>query len=86
MDPAIIYVYNPHVDAQVIPLFSRASKEYTVAKIATRIFGLHMSKDYYTQEKDSEGYSINDLECIFLVYLNRVCNNGRENAGGISHI
>jgi hypothetical protein len=86
VDPAIVYVYNPHADAQVIPLLSRALEEYAVAKIAARIFGSHMSEDYYNWQKDSEGYSINDLEHIFHVYLNRLCNNGRENAGGISHI
>jgi hypothetical protein len=86
VDPAIVYVHNPHADAQVIPLLTRALEEYAVAKIAARIFGSHMSEDYYNRQKDSEGYSINDLERIFQVYLNRLCNNGRENAGGISHI
>jgi hypothetical protein len=86
MDPTIVYIYNPHADAQVILLLSRASEEYAVAKIAARIFGSHMLEDYYNRQKDSEGYSISDLECIFQVYLNRLCNNGRENAGGISHI
>jgi serine/threonine protein kinase len=83
---AIIYIHNPHADAQVIPLLTRASEEYAVAKIAVRIFGLHMLEDYYNRQKDSEGYSLNDLERIFHVYLNRLCNNDRENAGGISHI
>jgi hypothetical protein len=86
VDPAIVYVYNPHVDAQVILLLFRASEEYAVAKIEARIFGSHMSEDYYNRQKDSEGYSISDLERIFQVYLNRLCNNGCENVGGISHI
>jgi hypothetical protein len=81
-----MYTIRMHPDAQVIPLLSRASEEYTVAKIAARIFGSHMLEDYYNWQKDSEGYSISDLERIFQVYLNRLCNNGRENAGGISHI
>jgi hypothetical protein len=86
VDPAIVYVYNPHADTRVIPLLSRASEEYAVAKIAARIFGSHMSEDYYNRQKDLEGYSISDLERIFQVYLNCLCNYGRENAGGISHI
>jgi hypothetical protein len=86
VDPAIVYVHNPHADAQVIRLLTRASEEYAVAKIAAKIFGSHISEDYYNRQKDSEGYSISDLECIFQVYLNRLCNNSRENAGGISHI
>jgi serine/threonine protein kinase len=86
MDPTIVYVYNPHADAQVIPLLSRASEKYAVAKIAARIFGSHMSEDYYNWQKDLEGYSISDLEHIIQDYLNRLCNNSRENAGGISHI
>ena len=45
-----------------------------------------MSKDYYNRQKDSEGYSISDLERIFQVYLNHLCNNGHENARGIFHI
>jgi hypothetical protein len=65
VDPAIVYVYNPHADAQVIPLFSRASEEYAIVKIAARIFGPHMSEDYYNRQKDSEGYSTSDLERIF---------------------
>ena len=32
VDPAIIYVHNPHADTQVISIFSRASKEYAVTK------------------------------------------------------
>jgi serine/threonine protein kinase len=47
VDPAIVYVYNPHADAQVILLLSRVLEEYAVAKIAARIFGSHMSEDYY---------------------------------------
>ena len=39
MDPAIVYVYNPHAEAQVIPILFRASEEYAIAKIAARIFG-----------------------------------------------
>ena len=85
-DPTIVYVYNPHVDAQVILLLSRASKEYAVAKIAARIFGSYMLEDYYNWQKDLEEYSISDLERIFQVYLNHLCNNGHENVGGISHI
>jgi serine/threonine protein kinase len=65
VDPTIVYVYNLHADAQVIPLLSRASEEYAVAKIAARIFGSHMSEDYYNRQKDSEGYSISDFERIF---------------------
>jgi hypothetical protein len=49
VDTAIVYVFNPHADAQVIPLLSRASEEYAVAKIAARIFGSHMSEDYYNR-------------------------------------
>jgi hypothetical protein len=56
VDSTIVYVHNPHVDAQVIPLLSRALEEYAVAKIVARIFGSHMSEDYYNQQKDSEGY------------------------------
>jgi serine/threonine protein kinase len=65
VEPAIVYIHNPHADVQVIPLFSRASEEYAVAKIAARIFGSHMSEDYYNWQKDSEGYSISDLQRIF---------------------
>ena len=61
MDLAIIYIYSPHADAYVIPLLSRALKEYAIAKIVARIFGLHMSEDYYNRHKDLEGYSINIL-------------------------
>ena len=86
VDPAILYVHNPHADAQVILLFSRTSEEYVVAKIAARIFGSHMLEDHYNRQKDSEGYSISDLECIFQVYLNHLYNNSCENVGGISHI
>ena len=49
MDPAIVYVYNSHANAQIIALLSRISEEYAVAKIATRIFGLHMLEDYYNR-------------------------------------
>ena len=65
MDPSIVYVYNLHTNAQVIPVLSRASQEYDVAKIPARIFGSHMSEDYYNSSKDSEWYSMSDLECIF---------------------
>ena len=47
VDPTIIYIHNPHADAQVILLFSRALEEYAIAKIAARIFGSYMSEDYY---------------------------------------
>jgi hypothetical protein len=49
MDPTIVYVHNPHADAQFIPLLTKASEEYVVAKIAARIFGSHMSEDYYNR-------------------------------------
>ena len=49
MDPAIVYIHNPHADAQVIPILSRALEEYAVAKIAVRIFGSHISKNYYNR-------------------------------------
>ena len=86
VDPTIVYVHNLHADAQVIPVLSKASEEYAVAKIVAKIFGLHISEDYYNRQKDSEKCSINDLEGIFQVYLNCLCNNGRKNAGGIAHI
>ena len=86
VDPTIVYVHNPHADAQVIPVLTRALEEYAVAKIAARIFGSHMSEDYYNLQKDSEGYSISNLESIFQVYLDHLCNNDYENAGGIAHI
>ena len=56
VDPAIVYVHNPHADAQIILVLSRASEEYVVAKIAARIFGSYMAKDYYNWQKDSKGY------------------------------
>ena len=46
VDPAIVYIHNLHVDAQVILLFTRALEEYPIAKIVARIFGSHMLEDY----------------------------------------
>jgi hypothetical protein len=47
VDPNIIYVHQVDLAAEVIPVLTRASEEYVVAKIASRIFGGHMSKDYH---------------------------------------
>jgi hypothetical protein len=75
---------------QVIPRLSKVSKEYFVAKIALRINRRNMLEDYYKMQRGG-GYSprdliLNDLASVFHVYLNRICNNGRDTAGGLSHI
>jgi serine/threonine protein kinase len=47
VDPNIIYVYQVDLAIEVLPVLTRASEEYVVAKIASRIFAEHMSKDYH---------------------------------------
>ena len=47
VDPNIIYVHQVYLAAKIIPILTKALEEYVLAKIASRIFGGHMSKDYH---------------------------------------
>jgi hypothetical protein len=91
VDPRVAYVHKEGVDVQVIPQLSKASKVYTVSKIALRINRGNMLEDYHKLQKGRGGsshgdLSLNDLASVFHVYLNHVCNNGRDTARSLSHI
>jgi hypothetical protein len=90
VDPRVAYVHKEGADVQVIPQLSKASEEYIVAKIALRINWGNMSADYHKMQKGGgNGHgdmTLNELASVFHVYLNRICNNGRDTAGGLSHI
>jgi hypothetical protein len=47
VDPRVAYVHMLGGDVQVIPLLSKTSEEYVVAKIAARINRGNMSEDYH---------------------------------------
>jgi hypothetical protein len=70
----------------------KTSEEYDVAKIVLRISTGNMLEDYHKLQRGGEGgssrgdLSLNDLARVFHVYLNRVCNDGRDTVGGLSHI
>jgi hypothetical protein len=68
----------------------KTSKEYVVAKIATRINRGNISEDYHKLEREGnsslEVLSINDLVGVFHQYPNRLCNDNCDVVGGLSHI
>jgi len=47
IDPSIAYLYKRNADVQIIPNLSCELKEYTIGKLAQRINGQCMSKDYH---------------------------------------
>ena len=89
VDPRVVYLHKQNADVQVIPKLSRASEEYATARIAQRINGKTMSKDYEKLQRESQTYVVfsnEELANTFHMYMDRVCNEDREGAGGLSHI
>lgn len=89
VDSTVVYVHKQDADVQLIPKLSRASEEYATARIAQRINGMTMSKDYEMLQRDSQSsvvFSNGEFATTFHLYMDRVCNGDRENRGGLSHI
>jgi serine/threonine protein kinase len=71
VDPRVAYVHKVDADVDV-----RINRE-------------NMSEDYHKLQRggiNSRDLPLNDLAGVFHVYLNHICNNGRDTAGGLSHI
>lgn len=89
VDPRVAYLHKRDADVQIIPKLSRASEEYATARIAQRINAKTMSKDYEKLQRESQTsvvFSNEDFANAFHTYMDRVCNEGRDAAGGLSHI
>ena len=46
VDPRVLYLHKQDADVQIIPKLSKASEEFTTARIAQRINGHTMSRYY----------------------------------------
>ena len=89
VDPRIAYLHKPDADVQIIPKLSMASEEYATARIAQRINAGTMSVDYEKLQRDSHCSNIfqnQQFADIFHLYMERVCNASRDDAGGLFHI
>ena len=89
VDPRVMYLHRHDADVQIIPKLSKASEEYATAQIAQRINCNTMSRDYEILQRDSQSsvvFSNEEFANTFHMYLDRVCNQGRDGAGGLSHI
>jgi hypothetical protein len=91
VDPKVAYVHKAGADVQVILQLLKTFEEYIVAKIVLRINRENMSEDYHKLQREGGGSSsgdflLNDLAGVFHVYLNCVCNDGRDTVGGLSYI
>jgi hypothetical protein len=90
MDPGVAYLHRLGTDVQVIPLLSKTSKEYAVAKNVARINRGNMSEDYYKLQREGDSsskvLSMIDLAEVFHQYLNRLCNDGHDVVVGLIHI
>jgi len=47
VDPSIVYLHKRNVDVQISPNLSCELEEYAIGKLAQRINGQCMSRDYY---------------------------------------
>lgn len=89
VDPRIVYLHKRDADAEIIPKLSIISEEYAVAKIAQHINRRSMSKSFEMLQRESGSsvvFTNQEFADMFHMYLDRLCNDGRETAGGISHI
>ena len=89
VDPAIAYLHKRDADVQIIPYLSKTSEEYATARIAQRINGRSMSKEYEKLQRESGSsvvFTNQEFADTFHLYMDRLCSTGRENAGGLSHI
>lgn len=89
VDPRVAFLYKAGEDLQVIPKYSIASEEFATARIAQRINGMTMSTAYESLQRGNRNTSVfsnQDLAQAFHLYMDRVCNESRDGAGGLSHI
>ena len=89
VDPRVLYLHKQDADVQIIPKLSRALEEFATARIAQRINGHTMSKDYEKLQRESQTsvvFSNGEFANTFHMYMDRVCNDHRDGAGGLSHI
>jgi hypothetical protein len=89
VDPRIAYLHKRDADVEIIPRLTKTSEAYAVGKIAIRINKGNMSEDYWKLQvpgETSSHFPLEQLGNVFEGYLNRVCSNDRDGAGGLSHI
>jgi hypothetical protein len=89
VDPRIAYLHKHGADVEIIPQLTKTSEAYAVGKIAIRINKGNMSEDYWKLQvprETSVHFPLDQFGNVFEGYLNRVCNNDRDGAGGLSHI
>ena len=89
VDPRVLYLHKQDADVQIIPKLSRASEEFATAQIVQQINGHTMSKYYEKLQRESQTsvvFSNEEFANTFHMYMDRVCNNHRDGAGGLSHI
>ena len=83
------FPYKAGEDFQVIPKYSIASEEFATAERSQRINGMTMSKAYENLQRGNPNtlvFNNEDLAQAFHLYMDRVCNESRDGAGGLSHI
>ncbi|KAG0621197.1 hypothetical protein M758_3G001500 [Ceratodon purpureus] len=89
VDPRVAFLYKAGEDHQIVPKYSIASEEFATARIAQRINGMTMSTAYEQLQRGNRNTSVfnnGDLAQAFHLYMDRVCNESRDSAGGLSHI
>jgi hypothetical protein len=89
VDPRIAYLHKRDADVEIIPLLTKTSEAYAVAKIAIRINKGNMSEDYCKLQvptATSVYFPLHQLGDVFEGYVNRMCNSDRDGVGGLSHI
>ena len=89
VDPRVAFLYKPNADIHIIPKYSMASEEFAAARIAQKINEKTMSTAYENLQRGGRNtliFSNKDLAQAFHLYMERVCNESRDSAGGLSHI
>ena len=89
VDPRVTFLYKPSQDIHIIPKYSMATEEFATARIAQRINGRTMSTAYENLQRDSQHSMVltnENLAQAFHLYMERVCNESRDGARGLSHI
>jgi hypothetical protein len=89
VDPNVAYLHKPGADVEIIPMLSKISEEFATAKIAQKINGMTMSREYELLQRESGSsvvFTNQEFANTFHMYMERLCTTGREGAGGISHI
>ena len=85
----MVFLSKPNADIYIIPKYSMASEEFAAARTAQKINGKTMSTAYENLQRGGRNTSVfsnEDLAQAFHLYIERVCNESRDGARGLSHI